>query len=65
MNECKCLLRDLGSLARHREYISRDYHWLITCAAVYTGPEGLKAWTTDETVVKSEVAFLKKMPSIL
>jgi len=32
--------------------ISRDYNWLITCAALYTGPGGPKARITAETVVK-------------
>jgi len=44
------------ALAQQWQCISRDYPWLITCTALYTGLRAPEARTTAETVVKSGVA---------
>ena len=55
-NECVSLSVLSVALALHWQCISRDYPWLITRAALYTGLGEPKARTTAETMVKSEMA---------
>jgi len=53
-----------GSIPRQWQTISRDYPWRITYAALYAGPEGLKARATSEMWLREEWCPLKKIPSI-